>query len=60
MDGWKDEKTNQLLQSPLTNIGGQIAVPLIKENSCAKLFPNPCVNVRVMAHTSLIYDHVII
>ena len=30
---------------------------LLKGNNCAKLFRNPCINVQVMARTSLIYDH---
>ena len=38
----------------------QMAVLLLKENTCAKLFWNPCINVQVMAQTSSIYDHFII
>ena len=33
---------------------------LLKENNCAKLFWNPCINIEVMAWTSSIYDHFII
>ena len=29
----------------------------LKDNNCAKLFWNPCINVQVMAQTSSIYDH---
>ena len=35
----------------------QMALLLLKDNNCAKLFWNPCVNVPVMARTSSIYDH---
>ena len=38
----------------------QMALLLIKENNCAKLFWNPCINVEVMARTSSIYDNFII
>ena len=38
----------------------QMAFLLLKENNCAKLFWNPCINVQVMARTSSIYDHFII
>ena len=30
---------------------------VIKENNCAKLFWNPCINVQVMAQTSSIYEY---
>ena len=33
------------------------ALLLLKDNNCAKLFWNPCINVPVMARTSSIYDH---
>ena len=32
---------------------------ILKENTCAKLFLNPRINVEVMAPTSSIYDHFI-
>ena len=35
----------------------QMALFLLKENTCAKLFWNPCINIEVMAWTSSIYDH---
>ena len=35
----------------------QMALPLLEDNNCAKLFWNPCINVQVMARTSSIYDH---
>ena len=35
----------------------QMALLLLKDNNCAKLFWNPCINVQVMAWTSPIYDH---
>ena len=38
----------------------QMTILLLKENNCAKLFWNPCINVEVMARTSSIYDHLII
>ena len=38
----------------------QMALLLLKENTCAKLFWNPCINVEVMARTNSIYDHFII
>ena len=38
----------------------QMALLLLKENNCTKLFWNPCINVEVMAQTSSIYDHSII
>ena len=38
----------------------QMALLLLKENTCAKLFWNPCINVEFMALTSSIYDHFII
>ena len=38
----------------------QMALLLIQENNCAKLFRNPCTKVGVMAQTSSIYDHFII
>ena len=34
-----------------------MALLLLEDNNCAKLFQNPCINVQVMARTSLIYDH---
>ena len=34
-----------------------MALPLIKENNCANLFWNPCINVEVMSLTSSIYNH---
>ena len=37
----------------------QMALLLLKEDTCAKLFWNPCINVEVMAQTSSIYDHFI-
>ena len=33
------------------------ALLLLKDNTCAKLFWNPCINVPVMARTSSIYHH---
>ena len=38
----------------------QMALLLFKENNFTKLFWNPCINVEVMAWTSLINDHFII
>ena len=38
----------------------QIALLLLKENNCAKLFWNPYINVEVMVRTSSIFDHFII
>ena len=38
----------------------QMALLLFKENNCAQLFWNPCINVEVMARTSSIYDHFMI
>ena len=35
----------------------KMALLLLKENTCAKLFLNPRINVEVMAPTSSIYDH---
>ena len=37
----------------------QMALLLLEDNNCAKLFSNPCINVQVMARTSSIhvYDH---
>ena len=35
----------------------QMALLLLEDNNCAKLFWNPCINVPVMAQTSSIYDH---
>ena len=35
----------------------QMALFLLKDNNCAKLFYNPCMNVQVIARTSSIYDH---
>ena len=35
----------------------QMAPLLLKENICAKLLRNPCINVEVMAQTTSIYDH---
>ena len=35
----------------------QIALLLLEDNNCAKLFWNPCTNVPVMARTSSIYYH---
>ena len=37
-----------------------MALQLLKENTCAKLFWNPCINVEVMAQTSSIYNHFMI
>ena len=37
-----------------------MAILFLKDNICAKLFWNPCINVQVMAKTSQIYDHFII
>ena len=37
-----------------------MALLLLKENICAKLFLNPRITVEVMAPTSSIYDHFII
>ena len=34
----------------------QMALLFLEENNCA-FFLNPCINVQVMARTSLIYDH---
>ena len=38
----------------------QMALLLLKENNCATLFWNPCINVGVMAQTSSINDYFII
>ena len=38
----------------------QRALPLLEDNSCAKLFSNPCINVQAKAWTSSMYDHFII
>ena len=38
----------------------EMVLLLFKENTCAKLFLNPCINVEVMARTSSTYDHFII
>ena len=38
----------------------QMALLLVKENKCAKLFWNPCINVHLMAQKSSRYDHFII
>ena len=38
----------------------QMTLLLVKENDCANLFRNPCINIQVMARTSAIYDHFII
>ena len=38
----------------------QMALLLLKDNNCAKLFWNPCINVKDMARTSSVYDHFII
>ena len=35
----------------------QMALLLLEDNNCAKLFWNPCITVQVMARTSSIYDH---
>ena len=35
----------------------QMALLLLEDNNCAKLYWNPCINVQVMAQTSSIYDH---
>ena len=35
----------------------QMALFFLKDNNCAKLFWNPCINVQVMARKSSIYDH---
>ena len=35
----------------------KMALLLLKENNCAKLFWNPRINVEVMAQTSSVYDH---
>ena len=35
----------------------QMALLLLEDNNCAKLFWNPWINVQVMAWTSSIYDH---
>ena len=35
----------------------QMALFLLEDNNCAKLFWNPCINVQVMARTSSTYDH---
>ena len=35
----------------------QMALLHLKDNNCAILFWNPCLNVQVMAQTSSIYDH---
>ena len=37
----------------------QMALLLLRENSCAKVFWIPCINVEVMARTSSIHDHCI-
>ena len=37
-----------------------MALLLLKENTCAKLFLNQRINVEVIAPTSSIYDHFII
>ena len=35
----------------------QMALSLLEESNCAKLFRSPCINVQVVARTSSIYDH---
>ena len=35
----------------------QMALLLLEDNNCAKLFWNPCINVQVMVRTCSIYDH---
>ena len=34
-----------------------MALFLLEDNNCAKLFWNPCIDVKVMTRTSSIYDH---
>ena len=46
------------LQPIWTNVSNGTST--LKENNCAKLFWNPCINVEVMARTTSIYDHFII
>ena len=46
------------LQPTWTNVSNGTAI--LKENNCAKLFWNPCINVEVVARTSSIYEHFII
>ena len=46
------------LQPTYTNL--HMAFLLLKENNCAILFRNTCINVQVMAQPSSIYDHFII
>ena len=38
----------------------QMALMLLKENNCTKLFCYPCINVQVIARTSSIYDLLIL
>ena len=38
----------------------QMALLLLKDKNCAKLFWYPCINVQVMAWTSSVYDHLLI
>ena len=42
------------------NLPEQMALLLLNENNCAKLFWNPRINVQVTARTSSIYDHFMI
>ena len=37
----------------------QIALLLLKENNCAKLFQNPHINVEIIVRTTSIYEHFI-
>ena len=48
---WRNEHNVQMFK---------MAFLLLKENTCAKLFLNPLINVEVMALTSSIYNHFII
>ena len=48
---WRNEHNVQMFK---------MAFLLLKENTCAKLFLNPRINVEVMAPTSSMYDYFII
>ena len=47
--------TSMALTFNLPELMFQMALLLLKENNCAKLFWNPCINVGVMARTSSLY-----
>ena len=50
----------QMWPWPSTYLNNCFKWHFLKENSCAKLFSNPCINVEVMAWTSSTDDHFIL